>query len=258
MPAWAVFPYDGSAYRYDAETLRRLWPRLHAGDAEPLPRDEALLAAWALLHAGEFEQAFHAGQRLGAAGAYLVNRAQAVHATYLETHEASRLAQWAEIARRAQNQLAETPDDPNALFMLAYGLGRHGQTQSVARAIAQGLGARVRAALEKTRALRPRHADAHVGLGTFQAEVVDKLGRLLARAHGASRGGCIAMFERALQLDPTSAIARIEYADALVLLDGDAQLDASERLYAQAADCEPMDAVERLHVERARTELAEF
>jgi hypothetical protein len=37
--------------------LKKKWARLHAGDAEPLPKDDKVLAAWALFHAGEFQKA---------------------------------------------------------------------------------------------------------------------------------------------------------------------------------------------------------
>jgi hypothetical protein len=37
MAAWTAFPYDASAYAYDAAALKRNWSRLHVGDAEPLP-----------------------------------------------------------------------------------------------------------------------------------------------------------------------------------------------------------------------------
>ena len=39
MARWTVFPNAGE-FRFDADSTRRLWSRLHAGDAEPLPADE--------------------------------------------------------------------------------------------------------------------------------------------------------------------------------------------------------------------------
>jgi hypothetical protein len=54
MAKWTAFPY-GAEYRYDAAALKKHWARLHAGDAEPWPKDEAVQAAWALFHAGDFQ-----------------------------------------------------------------------------------------------------------------------------------------------------------------------------------------------------------
>ena len=44
MAPWTPFPHAGE-FRHDAASLPRLWDRLHGGDAEPLPKDEAVLAA---------------------------------------------------------------------------------------------------------------------------------------------------------------------------------------------------------------------
>ena len=35
--AWAPFPHDAKAYAYAGDTLKKAWPKLHAGDAEPFP-----------------------------------------------------------------------------------------------------------------------------------------------------------------------------------------------------------------------------
>jgi hypothetical protein len=56
MAKWTAFPYDNTAYAMDAATLKKKWARLHAGDAEPFPKDDKVLAAWALFHAGEFQK----------------------------------------------------------------------------------------------------------------------------------------------------------------------------------------------------------
>ena len=63
------------------------------------------------------------------------------------------------------------------------------------------------------------------------------------------------MYKEALKLNPTSAIAMIEYANGLVMLEGDKKLKEAEQLYADAAASKPMDAMERLDVEMAKAEL---
>ncbi len=47
---------------------------------------------------------------------------------------------------------------------MAYAVGRYGQGISVAKALAQGLGSKVKNALETTIKLAPKHADAHIAL----------------------------------------------------------------------------------------------
>jgi hypothetical protein len=257
MAKWTAFPYDAAEYTYDAATLKKKWARLHAGDAEPLPKDEKVLAAWALYHAGEFQKAVEAGLKAGGAGITVANKAQCIYANYLEKSEKTKLALFLEAAERAEAQMAEDPKNANAFYLAAYAIGRYSQGISVAKALTQGLGAKVKSALETAIKLQPKHADAHIGLGTFHAEVIDKVGSLLARTQGASKDAGLAAFKNAIKLNPASAIARVEYANGLVMLEGDKKMKEAEKLYAEAAECEPLDAMERLDVEMAKSELEE-
>jgi len=257
MAKWTAFPYDDVDYGQDAASLKKHWARLHTGDAEPLPKDAAVLAAWALFHAGEFQKATEAGLKAGGAGITCANKAQAIYATYLEKSEKTRLAMFQEVAARAEAQSAEDPKNPNAHYWMAYALGRYSQGISVTKALAQGLGGKVKTALETTIALQPKHADAHIALGAFHAEVIDKVGKLLGKTQGADTATGLKMFQQALKLNPGCAIAMVEYANGLVMLEGDKRMKEAEKLYAQAAACEAADAMERLDIEMAKAELEE-
>jgi len=257
MAKWTPFPQPG-LFAFDATTMRRQWPRLHAGDAEPLPTDEAALQAWALYHAGDFQRAAEAGLAAGGAGLVAANRAACMHATYLEKKEKARLDLFLEVAQRAEAQAAAEPRNANAWYLQAYALGRYSQGISVAKALAQGLGSRVRDALERVIALQPRHADAHIALGTFHAEVIDKVGALIGgMTYGARKEVGLRMFQEALRIHPGSAIGMVEYARGLLMLEGEPAQKEAARLYEQAAACRPQDAAEWLDVELARTELAD-
>ena len=255
MAKWTAFPHDNADYTYDAAALKKKWARLHAGDAEPLPKDDKVLAAWALFHAGEFQKAAAAGLKAGGAGITVANKAQAIYANYLEKSEKTKLAMFMEVSERAEAQQAEEPNNPNAFYWQAYALGRYSQGISVAKALAQGLGSKVKHALETAIKLQPRHADAHIALGAFHAEVIDKVGALLGRTQGASKDQGLLMYKTALKLNPNSAIAMVEYANGLVMLEGDKKMKEAEKLYADAAAFEPADAMERLDVEMAKAEL---
>jgi tetratricopeptide (TPR) repeat protein len=253
MAKWTAFPYD--LFDLDAAAVKKQWARLHAGDAEPLPKDAKVLDAWVLFHRGEFQKAFDAGTKLGAAGVTVANKAQAIYANYLEKSEKTKLAMFQEIAERAAAQQGEEPKNANAYYWQAYALGRYSQGISVAKALAQGLGSKVKGAFETTIKLAPKHADAHIGLGSFHAEVIDKVGGLLGKTQGADKATGLKMFQQALKLNPGSAIARVEYANGLVMLEGDKKMKEAEKLYAEAAECEPADAMEMLDVEMAKEEL---
>jgi tetratricopeptide (TPR) repeat protein len=255
MAKWTPFPHDAASYTHDTAALKKHWARLHAGDAEPLPADAKVLAAWAMFHAGEFQKATEAGLKAGGAGITVANKSQAIYANYLEKSEKGKLELFMEVAERAEAQIGAEPGNANAHYFMAYALGRYSQGISIAKALAQGLGGKVKSALESAIRLAPKHADAHIALGAFHAEVIDKVGSLLGRTQGASKEAGLANFKSALKLNPTSAIAMVEYANGLVMLEGDKRMKEATQLYQDAAACEPLDAMERLDVEMAKAEL---
>lgn len=257
MAKWTAFPHLGE-YEFSPASLKKNWARLHAGDAEPQPADAAVLNAWALFHSGEFQKAAEAGLKAGGDGITVANKATCIYANYLEKKEKVKLDLFLEAAQRAEAQAAEDPKNPNTWYWQAYALGRYSQGISVAKALAQGLGSKVKEALEKTIQLQPRHADAHIALAAFHAEVIDKVGSLIGgMTYGAKKDTGLKLFQEAIKLNPGAPIAMIEYANGLVMLEGDRKMKEATRLYEQAAAAKPMDAAERLDVELAKAELAD-
>lgn len=255
MAKWTAFPHLGE-FAFDTDDVKARWAHLHAGDAEPLPTDPAILHAWTLFHRGEFQQATEAGLQAGGAGLTVANKATCIYANYLEKKEKLKLDLFMEAAQRAEAAAAADPKNPAAWYWQAYALGRYSQGISVAKALAQGLGSKVKNALERTIQLEPRHADAHVALGAFHAEVIDKVGTLIGgMTYGARKETGLKMFQEALRLHPGSAIALLEYAKGLLMLEGEDRLNEATRLYEQAAAVQPRDAMERLDVELALAEL---
>lgn len=255
MATWTLFPWRGE-YPFDADAVAAQWDRLHRCDAEPRPQDPRLLQAWALFHAGEFERAAQAGEALGPAGFTVACKALCIQANHVERRERNRLAMFEAAAETARRMTEAQPEHAGAWFWHGYALGRYSQGISVAKALAQGLGQRVRQSLERAVALQPRHADAHVALGLFHAEVIDKVGPLIAgMTYGARREDALAAFEQGLQLNPHSPIALIEYAHGLLMLEGEPAQARADALMQQAAAMKPADAAERLSVELARMEL---
>jgi tetratricopeptide (TPR) repeat protein len=235
---WARVPYP-DVPAIDAATLEVQWRQLHAGQALQQPPPGPLLEGWARYHRGDFEQA-------------------AVYANYLERRESVRLALFRQVAERAGAQATAEPDNCQALYWQAYALGRYAEGISVARALAQGLGGKVKHSLERVIALQPHHADAHISLAAFHAEVIDKVGPLVARmTYGARAETAIELFERGLELHPDSASGLMEYARGLLALHGDSRMAEATRLYEKAAALKPVDARERLDVELARAGLSD-
>ena len=254
--SWAKFPYADKKFLYTAATLKKAWERLHKGDCEPFPKDEAVVEAWIAFHAGEFHKAAELGAKAGGAGITVANKATSIYANYLEENDKTKLALFEEVAARAEQQQADEPKNANAFYWHAYALGRYAQGISVAKALAAGIGGKVKASLETAIKLAPKHADAHIALGAYHAEIIDKVGAMVGGlTYGAKRDVGLKHFETALKLNPDSAIARIEMANGLVMLEGKKALARAEALYGEAAACEPADAMEKLDIELAKAEL---
>jgi tetratricopeptide (TPR) repeat protein len=253
---WAAFPHPDKAYAHDAAGLRKIWPRLHKSDCEPLPKDPGVLDAWRHYHAGAFADAVAAGRKAGGAGINAAVKAQMIYANYLEKAEAAKLALLEEAAGWADVRRREATKDANAHYLYAYALGRYSQGISITKALAQGFGGKIKDALITALKLEPKHADAHTAFGSYQAEIIDKVGGIVASmTYGAKKDSALEHYQKALTLNPESAIARIEYANGLILLVGKARMAEAEKLYQEAAAMKPADAMERLDVELARSEL---
>lgn len=255
--AWKAFPYPDAAYAYAGPALKKNWARLHQGDAEPWPQDTKAQEAWRAYHAGEFAKAAELGLKAGgASGINAANKAAMIYANALESDEARKLALLQEIAQRCEALQASEPGNANAWYYHAYALGRYSQGISVAKALAEGLGGKVRDSLETALKLEPQHADAHIALGTWHAEIINKVGAMVGGlTYGAKKDAGEAHFKAALKLNPESPIALTEYADGMVMMFGRSRMKDAVKLYEQAVQCTPTDAMERLDIEAAKAEL---
>ena len=254
--AWKKFPHVDKTFIYAGAALKKNWERLHCGDREPYPANPAVQEAWRLYHQGDFHAACEAGLAAGLDGYNAANKAAMIYATYLEDDDKRKLEIFQAISARCDELQRAQPKNVNGHYFQAYALGRYSQGISVLKALTDGLGGRIKSALEATLRLEPKHAEAHSALGAYHAEVVDKMGAMVAKlTYGATREIAVKHFETALKLLPDSAIARIEYANALVLLFGDKRMDDAIDLYEKAAAAAPAEAMEKLDVELAKSEL---
>jgi hypothetical protein len=253
---WSVFPHVG-LYAYNAATIKQHWQRLHAGDQEPLPNRPDVLAAWVLFHNGAFQEAAESGLSAGGDGITVAHKATCAQANHLERRETVRLDLFLGVTQRADAQTLDQPHNPNAWYWQAYALGRYSQHISAAKALAQGLGTRVRKALEMTLRLCPTHADAHIALAAFHAEVIDKVGALIGgMTYGAKKHISLQHYDTAQALHPYSAAVMLEYANGLLMLEGEAARNRATALYEQAAAIQPLDALGHLERDAARAMLA--
>lgn len=279
--AWAKFPHPSTSFDYAGERLAKHWDALHAGDGEVFPdaahiREvlkrhpkagkaaqaeaiaERLQDAWRAYHRGDFEQAWREGRELGPLGASVAVKAGGIHAVYLVEDEATRIERFRALAELAEEATQVLPDDPNTHYRMAFALGRYAQGISIAKALAQGLAGRVRAALERTLELAPKHAEAHSALGLYHAEIVAKVGAMIGGlTYGAKASTGEKLLLEATRLTPKAPIAHIEYAHGLLLLYGDRREDDAAAAFEKASRLKPRDAMEKLDVEYARDQIEE-
>ncbi|HET6603713.1 MAG TPA: hypothetical protein VFG21_05785 [Xanthomonadaceae bacterium] len=274
---WARFPHDQKPFDYAGDALKKAWKSLHAGDLETWPDEKvvaarlkrnpdlgkdaariarALAQAWRDFHRGEFQAACEAGLALGPLGASVACKAGGIHAVHLLEDEKARNERFAQLAGFASDAAQAMPWEANAHFRHAFALGRYGQGISIAKALAQGLAGRIRASLDHTLELEPDHAEAHTALGLYHAEIVAKVGAMIgALTYGAKAGDGERHLRRAVELTPEAPIARIECGNGLMLLYGEKAEDEAAELYEQATKIAPRDAMEKLDVEFARSQL---
>jgi len=257
MTRWPRFPFDATPYTFTPEALAARWGWLHAADAEPWPESSAVQTAWVLYHAGSFEQAMTAGLVAGPEGWTVASRAQLVQATYLERREAGRSELLREVVERSRQHLALEKDNVGAHVLLCSALMRLGQAQHMSAPQAHELGIKIRQGLQTAIRLRPLHTEAHIMLASHYTDVIDRSGHLMAKAEGADSATIQRLLRQALTLQPSSALARLELARALLVMDGSRRQAEADELLRQAANGLSMDATERLHAERARAELTD-
>ena len=274
---WKAFPHPDKAYDYAGDKLAKAWAKLHAGDQEPFPDEkhlaqllkdnpklgkdagklaEALQNAWRAFHRGDFHEAFDAGAALKALGASVAIKAGGIHATYLLDSDKEKTARFEALAKLADEAIAALPNQANSHYRRAFALGRYSQTLSITQALAQGIGGKVKESLDKTLKLAPKHAEAHTALGVYHAEIVGKVGGMLAKlTYGASAAEAEKQLKEALKLTPDSPIAHVEYGNALLLLHGDKREDEVADAYAKAAKLKPKDAMEALDAAWAKEQI---
>ena len=278
--AWAAFPLDAKGFAYAGDALKKAWPKLHAGDLEPYPdgkRTAALLAAagkaapkgmdadslatalqdaWRAFHRGDFKAAFDAGQKLGPLGASVAVKALGVHATHLGADDAEKLTRFEHAASIAQSAVDALPGEANSHYRHAFALGRYSQGLSIAKALKAGIAGKVRASLDRTLELAPKHAEAHTAMAVYHAEIIGKIGALIGGlTYGAKAAEADQHIKTALKLTPGSPVAHIEHGNVLMLLHGNKQENAAAAAYETASKLKPLDAMEALDAAYARAQL---
>jgi tetratricopeptide (TPR) repeat protein len=251
MAKWTKTPVDAKAITYAGDALKKNWDALHKGDNEAYPKDEALQDAWRAFHAGDFATAAELGE-----GHTVAAKATAIYANHVEKKDAAKVKLFQDAMGLAEALMKSQPKNANAHYQYAYAAGRYSQSISVLKALKEGYGGKIKTALETALKLDPKHADANTAMGSYHAEIVDKVGGMIGKlTYGANKDDAVKHYEAAIKLNPASPVAHIEYANGLLMLFKDKEIDKATKLYEKAAKMKARDAMEAMDIEIAKSEL---
>jgi len=253
MAKWTKTPVDAKAFNYAGDALKKNWDALHKGDNEPYPKEASLQDAWRAFHAGDFASAAELGK-----GHTVAAKATAIYANHVEKKDAAKVKLYQDVMAMAEKLIASQPKNANVHYQYAYAAGRYSQSISVIKALKEGYGGKIKTALETATKLDPKHADANTAFASYHAEIIDKVGAMIGKlTYGANKDAAIDYYEKAIKLNPMSPVAHIEYANGLLMLFKDKEINKATKLYEKAAKLTARDAMEALDIEIAKAELAD-
>ena len=170
---------------------------------------------FALYARGDYEQAARAGEAAHTAPGYAI-AARAVLAEAV-LREASCMECLERAEKMARAGIAADPHNAFCQLWLAVALGYQSRITGIVKARLRNTPAQSRAALDQAVASDPKNPFAVSALGGWHIEVVRGGGAFLARTlYGAQESEALALFDRAVKLDPTNVA--VHYQIALSLL----------------------------------------
>jgi tetratricopeptide (TPR) repeat protein len=203
---------------------------------------------------GEFKEASDTAAALNTSdGWVLAAKANSIYASTQPTNKQEPM--YATSEKYARNAIKLNADTAEGYFEVARALGRLSQLRGVLAALTQGLGNQIKDNLDKALKIDPQYASAMVALGLWHAEIV---GKGVAFLYGADGNRGIALFQRAIKLEPKVIIHRVEYARGMTLIDKKKHLAEAITQLETAVTLAPRDAAEKLDLERAKRELADL
>ncbi|MGB7405330.1 MAG: hypothetical protein WA906_06555 [Pacificimonas sp.] len=210
-------------------------------------------SADALFRDGKFTAATVAARETGTVdGLALAARSALVVAAYESTSEAKAKALIADAIADADEALAKSPGNPDALLQKAIAIGYRAQLTN-GRTDAKA----ARELMQQARKAAPKNPLAHASLGGWHSGAVGTLGSFIAGAAlGAKKDAAIESFDRAVRLAPNDPTFRTFYAMGLVDIGRADETKQLRALLTPAAKATPKDGFEELIIARAQELLA--
>ncbi len=208
---------------------------------------QGIEAARAAYSEGRFVEAAELGETLETSEGYaLAAESLAIHGYYLAAED-EQPELFARAIGAADEAIRLDPENPEAHFQSAHAIGREAQIVGVMEALNRGYARRTREAAEEALRLDPEMAEAQLTLASWHAEIVNKMGGLVARVtYRATRRNSLDYYEKALELAPDEIGVYLEYANGLLLLNRNRNREQARELLARGIEMMPGDAYDRI------------
>ncbi|ACO46093.1 hypothetical protein DEDE109153_01850 [Deinococcus deserti] len=210
--------------------------------------------AQSLFNQGKWQEAAAAAAALNTSEGFAL-AAEATTAGAALSADSLKKALFLEAQEYADKAIEKNRDNAEAYFEKARAQGRLAQYSGILQSL--GLAGDMKKNLEKALQLNPRLAGAYVALGLWHANLVSK-GFVATQATGANKNNVVPNFKKAIELEPTNPTHRVEYVNAMLLLNPkDNRAFAVQQLQA-AVNMGGTTFWQKRDVEAARTLLAKL
>lgn len=176
---------------------------------------QTLKDAQSLFNQGKWQEAASAAAALNTSDG-LALAAEATTAGAGLSADSQKKALFLKAQEYADRAIEKDHNNAEAYFEKARAQGRLAQYSGILQSL--GLAGDMKKNLEKALSLNPRLAGAYVALGLWNANLVSK-GFVATQATGANKNNVVPNFKKAIELEPGNPTHRVEYVNAMLLLN---------------------------------------
>lgn len=177
-----------------------------------------LQSASAQLKAGKWQEAATAAAALNTADGYAL-AAEATTQGASVSADSQKKAMFQKAQEYAKKAIDMDDNNAEAYFELARAQGRMAQYAGIMESL--GIAKDMKRNLDKAISLNPKLAGAYVALGLWHANLNSK-GFIATSATGANKNEVVPNFKKAVALEPNNPTHRLEYVNAMLLLNASA------------------------------------
>ncbi len=283
---WKAFPFDKKKFHFTPKTLKENWPYLHRASHYPFPdapylaklltknpklknaiphyqsinkTAETLQEAWMAFFKGQFQKATQLGYSLGPLGHCVAFYAQSTYASRFETNKKRRHALWEDVLIRNEYSKGFTQYDVNTQFFAFYSMARLSEELAMPTVVARDYLNKMQQTLAQMNAQDPNNIFVLAALGSMDAGIVRKLGKLMARlAFDANHETIERYYRKAIDQHKGLPTVHIEYAQSLLYMYGKKKLNEAIQHMRLASETQPQYALEAMNTFKAKKLLSEL